>query len=94
MKIYSLKVKSLKIYNIPFVASDDGHALQIVKTSVEKGCNDGQSINIEDLSLFQVGEFDSKEAIKHSRPKQIIDLIKIPGLAELVKKVEEVTENV
>lgn len=89
MKLYSLKCKSLKIYNIPFVAPDDGAAVSLVANAIKKGADDSLVTNIEDLSLFCLGVFDSKEGVKHSRPKLITDLSMIPGLIDLCRGVVE-----
>ena len=89
MKLYSLKCKSLKIYNTPFVCSDDGHAVSIVREAVRQGNDSGLVSNIEDLSLFCLGEFDSKEGLQRVRPKQVIDLVSIPGILNLVKEAVE-----
>lgn len=89
MKLYSLKVKSLKIYNTPFPAIDDGAAVSVVREAVKRGQESGLIANIEDLTLFQVGEFDSKEGIKKPRPKEVIDLVKIPGIIQLAKEAIE-----
>lgn len=89
MKLYSIKVKSLKVYNTPFPALDDGAAVAVVRDAIKKGQEDGLIANIQDLSLFCLGAFDSKDGIKNARPKQIIDLVNIPGLLDLVKEVAE-----
>lgn len=95
MKIYSLKCKSLKVYNIPFTAPDDGAAISLIADVVKKGKDASVLTNIEDLSLFSLGAFDSKEGISKARPKLVTDLAAIPGLAALVKEVfENVQESV
>lgn len=86
MKLYSIKCKSLKIYNIPFPAVDDGAAVSLVRDVVRKGQEENLIANIEDLSLFTVGVFDSKEGIKNTRPKIVTDLVSIPGIFDLVKE--------
>lgn len=86
MKLYSIKCKSLKIYNTPFPAIDDGAAVSLVRNVVRKGQEENLIANIEDLSLFTVGVFDSKEGIKNTRPKIVTDLAKIPGIFDLVKE--------
>lgn len=86
MKLYSIKCKSLKIYNTPFPAIDDGAAVSLVRNVVRKGQEENLIANIEDLSLFTVGVFDSKEGIKNTRPKIVTDLVKIPGIFDLVKE--------
>lgn len=85
MKLYSIKCKSLKIYNTPFPAIDDGAAVSLVRNVVRKGQEENLIANIADLSLFTVGVFDSKEGIKNTRPKIVTDLAKIPGIFDLVK---------
>lgn len=89
MKLYSIKVKSLKVYNTPFPALDDGAAVAVVRDAVKKGQEEGLIANIQDLSLFSLGAFDSKDGIKNARPKQVIDLVNIPGILDLVKEVVE-----
>lgn len=91
MKLYSIKCKSLKIYNTPFPATDDGQAVNLVRNVVRQGNENQLVTDIEDLSLFSVGVFDSKEGIKCTRPKLVTDLAAIPGIFDLVK---EVVENV
>lgn len=91
MNIYSLKCKSLKVYNIPFTAPDDGAAISLVANAVKQGHDASIIMNLEDLSLFSLGVFDSKEGLTKARPKLVTDLIAIPGLVNLVK---EVIENV
>lgn len=91
MKLYSIKCKSLKIYNLPFPATDDGQAVNLVRNAVRQGNEKQLVTDIQDLSLFSVGVFDSKEGIKNTRPKLVTDLAAIPGIFDLVK---EVVENV
>ena len=91
MKLYSIKCKSLKIYNTPFPATDDGQAVNLVRNVVRQGNEKQLVTDIQDLSLFSVGVFDSKEGIKNTRPKLVTDLAAIPGIFDLVK---EVVENV
>ena len=93
MKLYSLKCKSLKIYNIPFTAPDDGAAISLVANAVKQGQDASIVMNLEDLSLFTLGVFDSKEGVSKTRPKLVTDLISIPGLANLAKEVAENVQN-
>ena len=93
MKLYSLKCKSLKVYNPPFVAADDGAAVTLIRESIRKGSDAGLVINAEDLELFYLGAFDSKEGIKNPRPKKITDIISIPGILEAIQSVKEVTDD-
>lgn len=93
MKLYSLKCKSLKIYNIPFTAPDDGAAISLVSNAVKQGQDASIVMNLEDLSLFSLGVFDSKEGVSKTRPKLVTDLIAIPGLASLAKEVLDNVQN-
>lgn len=98
MKLYSLKCKSLKVYNTPFPAMDDGAAITLIRDSIKTGSDHGLVINAEDLELFTLGAFDSKEGIKNAKPKRVTDVVAIPGVMEILtsvrKAAEEVAENV
>ena len=93
MKLYSLKCKSLKVYNIPFTAPDDGAAISLVANAVKQGQDASIVMNLEDLSLFSLCVFDSKEGVSKARPKLVTDLIAIPGLANLAKEVLDNVQN-
>lgn len=94
MKLYSLKCKSLKVYNTPFPAIDDGAAITLIRDSIKKGSEEGLIINAEDLSLFSLGAFDSKEGIKNAKPKKITDVIEIPGIADILSNVRNTIVDV
>lgn len=94
MKLYSLKCKSLQIYNTPFPAIDDGAAVSLVRDSIKRGSDAGLIINAEDLVLFSLGAFDSKEGIQSAKPKKIVDLVAVPGLMDIVNQVRNVAKEV
>lgn len=88
MNIYSIKVKSLKCYQRPFPAHDDGNAIASVRETLRLATpGDLERIKIDDLELFCLSCFDSKNGITKARPKKIIDLVDIPGLVDVVKEV-------
>ena len=91
MKLYSLKCKSLKIYNVPFTAADYGSAVAGICASLQQ-CSDAPIVkqivaDLEDFSLFTLGEFDSKDGVKHTRPKLVTELASVSALQSLVKEV-------
>lgn len=94
MKLYSLKCKSLKVYNTPFPAVDDGAAITLIRDTIKQGSDHGLVINAEDLELFTLGAFDSKEGIKNAKPKKITDVIGIPGVVDILSSVRKVAEEV
>ena len=92
MNIYSLKCKSLKCYQRPFPASDDGNAMAGIRETIRLADpEDVKLIDVNDLELFCLSCFDSKNGITKARPKKIIDLVDIPGLLDVI---QEVTRNV
>ena len=93
MKLYSLKCKSLKLYNVPFTAADDGAAVAGICASVQQ-CKDAPIVqqiiaDIDDFSLFTLGEFDSKNGVKNARPKLVTELASVSMLSKIVKEVVE-----
>lgn len=88
MNIYSIRIKSLKVFDFPFPAQDDGKAMSIVSASM-KGVEPERlkKIDIENLSLFRLSAFDSKEGIKAVKPRLVSDLKDIPGLFDFFKSV-------
>lgn len=88
MNIYSLKVKSLKSYKRPFPAEDDGVAIESIRATLREADPEiVKSVVIEDLELFCLSCFDSKNGITKARPKKVVDLVDIPGLVDIVKEV-------
>lgn len=91
MNLYSIKIKSLKVYKPSFVAADDESAIAGVCEAIKRGMIDGQVLELNDLSLFRMAAFDGKDGIKNARPKLVTDLAAIPGITDFLK---EVSKNV
>ena len=88
MNIYSLKCKSLKCYQRPFPATDDGNAMVGIRETLRLADpEDVKCLDIKDLELFCLSCFDSKNGITKARPKKVIDLVDIPGLVDVVQEV-------
>lgn len=58
MNFYSLRSKSLKRYNVPFLARDDENAVEIVSKMVAQQNDAALLSSLDDLELFMIAEFD------------------------------------
>lgn len=95
MNLYSIKIKSLKIYKPSFVAADDQTAIAGVCEAIKRGLIDGNVLEINDLSLFRMAAFDLKNGITSAKPKLVTELGGIPGIYDFLKEVSQnVQDNV
>lgn len=87
MKVYCMKIKSLKVLTKPFVLDDDGQAIASIRETIRTApADEVKKIVLEDLELFSIGMFDSKNGLTNCRPKKIIDLVDIPQLLDIFKE--------
>lgn len=93
MNLYSIKIKSLKVYKPSFVAADDSQAVAGVCEAIKRGMIDGQVLELNDLSLFRMAAFDGKKGITDAKPKLVTDLAAIPGIFDFVKEVVNNVSN-
>lgn len=94
MIIYSLKSKSLGYFNQPFYAENDMTAMNVLRNACIAGNDPGLIVNLNDLILCKVGEFDSASGIKSIKVKEVIDCAEIPLIAEFAKEVIAKNENI
>lgn len=90
---FSLRSKSLQIYNRPFEAPSPEEAMNLIRNVAAQGQDPGFLVNAEDLELVCLGNFDAKKGFDKMKPFLVSDLTKIPMFSELVKKGIEVFKN-
>ena len=94
MKLYSIKIKSLKAYKAPFNAPSDQAAVLGVCEAFKEGLINGKVLDINDLSIFLVGSFDDKSGnIQKTKPKLVTDLADVPGIQSFLKGVVDVVSD-
>lgn len=80
IQLYSIYSKSLDFYNVPFYASTDKEAQNVVRISVLAGKDSAYRDNLDDLYLYAVGTFDSDSGTLVPECRAITCLSDIPLL--------------
>lgn len=83
---YSVYTKSLDFYNVPFYASSDKEALNVIRNSIFAGADIAMKDHLDDLSLYRIGSFDSDTGmiIVPDKPIFIYHLSDIPLVTDTV----------
>lgn len=89
---YCIKSNSLNFFNVPFYASSNKEAINVVRNSVLGGRDVAMQQHLDDLSLYLVGYFDGDSGVLTPTPEPffITDLDKIPLLDQVKKEGAEV----
>lgn len=89
---YCIRSKSLDFYNVPFYASGNKEAVNVVRNSVLGGRDIAMQEHLDDLSLYLVGHFNSDNGVITPTPEPlfICELSEIPILSEIRKESEKV----
>lgn len=80
IQLYSIYSKSLDFYNVPFYASTDKEAQNVVRISVLGGKDSVYRDKLDDLYLVAVGSFDSDSGTLVPEHRAIACLSDIPLL--------------
>lgn len=95
MKLYSIRNKQTGIFNPPFVARDHIDAEETVRKAIVSGRDISLLVELDNLDLHCIGDFDAKTAEFVGYYEKFKDLSDIPlpdHLNKMIAKLKEVKE--